>query len=310
VHNRRVYQILYLITLLLTPYHTTIVSQEGATSAILIEINAAGSATNPAVIGSLFFTQDSERELDLLDFEVDESHPFVSTITMIAPSPDWFSGFSDFDARDVLANAWYQEFAVETFPFDAGTADDLFFPEEAPLPIFMYSIDRLPSNGAFASSLGNTVLPVARWTCTLQTLHVGSDVPSVSPSQEPSLIPSIDPSVFPSMLPSLLPSVLPSVFPSELPSISPSVLASDLTSESPSEQPSVMPSTLPSAEPSVDSPVPSMIPTVVPSTSPVSDAPVVVSDNLPDTPSGGFSTMSTPISLVVLGSASFLFNLW
>jgi hypothetical protein len=187
------------------------VSQEGSTDAILSEINTAGSATNPAVIGSLFFTQDSERELQLLDFEVDESHPLVSTITMIAPSPDWFSGFSDFDARDVLASAWYQEFEVETFPFDAGTADDDFDPEEAALPIFMYSIDRLPSNGAFTSSLGNTVLPVARWTCTLQTTSAPSVAPSVSPSLEPSMIPSIDPSVFSSIDPSVFPSMLPSV---------------------------------------------------------------------------------------------------
>jgi hypothetical protein len=283
--------------------------QEGATNAILIEINAAGSATNPAVIGSLFFTQDSERELQLLDFEVDESHPFVSTITMIAPSPDWFSGFSDFDARDVPANAWYQEFEVETFPWDAGTADDLFFPEETNLPIFMYSFDRLPSNGAFASVDGSTVLPVARWTCSLQAPPAVSAFPSVSPSLEPSRIPSIDPSVFPSMLPTVLPSVTPSAFSSELPSVSPSVLASESpsesSSESPSEQPSVMPSTLPSAEPSVVSPVPSMIPTVVPSASPV-----VVSANLPDIPSGGFGTTSLPISLLALGSASVLFNLW
>jgi hypothetical protein len=290
------------------------VSQEGSTSTILSEIIAAGSATNPVVIGSLLFTQDSERELQLLDFEVDESHPFVSTITMIAPSPDWFSGFSYFDARDALANVWYQEFEVETFPWDAGTADDLFFPEETDSPIFMYSIDRLPSNGAFASAGGITVLPVARWTCTLQTLPVASVVPSVSPSLEPSMIPSIHPSVFPSMLPSVLPSALPSelpsVFFSELPTLFPSVLASDLPSESPSEQPSMMPSTfpsaLPSAEPSVDLGESS---TSSPSTlSPVSDAPVVPA-NL-DVTSGAFGTMTLHIALLAVGGASFFFNLW
>ncbi len=214
------------------------VSQEGSTDAILSEIETAGSATNPAVIGSLFFTQDSERELQLLDFEADESHPLVSTITMIAPSPDRFSGFSDFDARDVLANVWYQKFEVETFPFDAGTADDLFFPEVAALPIFMYYIDRLPSNGAFASSHGKTVLPVARWTCMPQALPVASVVPSVSPSLEPSIIPSIDPSVFPSMLPSVFPSGLSSNISPELSSVLSSVLPSVLSSELPSALPS------------------------------------------------------------------------
>jgi hypothetical protein len=156
----------------------------GSTRAILYEINEAGGATNPVVIGPLLFTQNSERELQLPDIQVDESHPFISTISMIAPSPDWFSGFNNFDARDVSANAWYQVFEIETLPWDAGTMDDNFAPEDA--SILAFSIDRLPSNGAFASSDGSTVLPVARWTCTLHTPPAPSVAPSVSPSASPS----------------------------------------------------------------------------------------------------------------------------
>jgi hypothetical protein len=128
---------------------------------------------------------------------------------MIAPSPDWFSGFHYFDARDVSANAWYQEFEVETLPWDAGTADDNFASVDA--TIFEYSIDRLPSNGAFASDDGSTVLPVARWTCTLQAPPAPSVARFVStsvstsfsspaspyntkPSDEPSVAPSVSPS--------------------------------------------------------------------------------------------------------------------
>jgi hypothetical protein len=119
-------------------------SQRGSTGTIRGEINAAGSATNPAVFGPLFFVQDSEGEVPIPDFEVDDDHPYVSGITMIAPSPDWFSGFSDFDARDVSANTWYQEFELETYPWDAGTANDNFSSEETNMNIFVYSIDRLP----------------------------------------------------------------------------------------------------------------------------------------------------------------------
>jgi hypothetical protein len=160
----------------------------GSINAILSEINGAGGSTNPVVIGPLLFTQDSEREIQLPGVQVDESHPFISTITMIAPSPDWFSGFTYFDARDVSANAWYQEFEVETFPWDAGTADDNFASEDA--SIFAFSIDRLPSNGAFASDDGSTVLPVVRWTCALQAPPAPSAAPSVSPSASPSAEPS------------------------------------------------------------------------------------------------------------------------
>jgi hypothetical protein len=173
----------------------------GSTSTIRSEINAAGSATNPAVTGPLFFVQDSEQEVQLPDVQIDEIHPYVSAITMIAPSSDWFSGFSDFQASDVSANAWYQEFELETFAWDAGTADDNFASEETDMPIFKYSIDQLPSSGAFVSVDGSTVLPVARWTCTLHALPPASAVPTVSPSREPSMIPSLDPSAFPSMLP-------------------------------------------------------------------------------------------------------------
>jgi hypothetical protein len=165
----------------------------GSTRAILSEINAAGGATNPVAIGPLLFTQNSERELQLPDVQVDISHPFISTITMIAPSPDWFSGFNNFDARDVSANAWYQEFEVETLPYDAGTTDDNFTPEDASISAF--SIDRLPSNGAFTSGDGSTVLPVARWTCTLHRPPTPSVAPSVSPSTSPSSMSSEAPTV-------------------------------------------------------------------------------------------------------------------
>jgi hypothetical protein len=157
----------------------------GSTRAILYEINEAGGATNPVATGPLLFTQNSERELQLPDVRVDESHPFISTISMLSPSPDWFSGFNNFDARDVSANAWYQEFEVETLPLDAGTTDDNFAPEDA--YIWAFSLDhRLPSNGAFASDNGSAVLPVARWTCTLNTPPASSVAPSLSRSAAPS----------------------------------------------------------------------------------------------------------------------------
>jgi hypothetical protein len=36
----------------------------------------------------------------LLDIKATESCPFMSTITGMEPSPDWFSGFSAFDLRE------------------------------------------------------------------------------------------------------------------------------------------------------------------------------------------------------------------
>jgi hypothetical protein len=159
------------------------------------------------VTGPLFFVQDSEGEVQLPDFQIDEPHPYVSAITMIAPSSDWFTGFSDFDALDATANTWYQEFEVETLPWDAGTANDNFGSEVTNMPIFVYSIDQLPSSGAFASVDGSTVLPVARWTCTLQAPPPAA---TAAPSAEPSAPPSVAPSVSPSASPSAQPATQPS----------------------------------------------------------------------------------------------------
>ena len=42
---------------------------------------------------------------------------------MIAPSPDWFSGLSNFDVRDANNDrqTYFGSFSIETFPWDAGT---------------------------------------------------------------------------------------------------------------------------------------------------------------------------------------------
>jgi hypothetical protein len=133
---------------------------------------------------------------------------------MIAPSPDWFSGFSGFDAR-VSASAWYQEFEIETFPWDAGTANDNFRDENEHMPVFLYSINRLPSSGAFSSIDGSTVLPVVRWTCTL--LAPPAAAATTAPSVSPSSVPSNEPSTVPSASPSSVPSAEPSSAPAPAP---------------------------------------------------------------------------------------------
>lgn len=54
-------------------------------------------------------------------FEVSTSHPLVSVVTMIAPSPDWFVGLSGVNlfANDV----WVSDTTFTLYAFDAGTDD-------------------------------------------------------------------------------------------------------------------------------------------------------------------------------------------
>lgn len=52
-------------------------------------------------------------------FEVSDSHPLFTMVTMIAPSPDWFIGVNDLDLRE--NGIWRENYSVDLFAFDAGT---------------------------------------------------------------------------------------------------------------------------------------------------------------------------------------------
>jgi len=104
----------------------------------------------------------------LANLRVDPDHPYISTATMIAPSPDYFSGFYSFDARDPdTGTTWRQQFVLETYPWDAGTRNDAFQNENPHIPIFQYTIDTIPANGKFESPDGSPVFSVASWSCEL-----------------------------------------------------------------------------------------------------------------------------------------------
>ncbi|MBY5935232.1 spondin domain-containing protein [Tateyamaria omphalii] len=50
--------------------------------------------------------------------DVDVTHSRMSFATMLAPSPDWFSGVSSVELR--IDDVWRDEFSVELWPWDAG----------------------------------------------------------------------------------------------------------------------------------------------------------------------------------------------
>lgn len=52
-------------------------------------------------------------------FTINSSHPLVSLVTMIAPSPDWFLGV---DSLPLFQNGrWRGEVVVDLYPYDSGT---------------------------------------------------------------------------------------------------------------------------------------------------------------------------------------------
>ena len=75
----------------------------------------------------------------VLEFDIDDSHPLITLVSMLGPSPDWFIGVNGLDLSD--GNRWKELVEVDLYPYDGGSKsrDDefaLFGPDENPqLPI-------------------------------------------------------------------------------------------------------------------------------------------------------------------------------
>ena len=57
----------------------------------------------------------------VLDFDIGESHPLVTLVSMIAPSPDWFVGVAGLPLR--IRGEWVDSTSVTLYGWDAGTDD-------------------------------------------------------------------------------------------------------------------------------------------------------------------------------------------
>ena len=94
-----------------------VLAETGASAAFLAEAEAASMQVYAASLGelfALFLSPDPTIELTL-------EQPCLSYAQMIAPSPDWFIGFSNVCATDE-SGAWLAEISGELLAFDAGTA--------------------------------------------------------------------------------------------------------------------------------------------------------------------------------------------
>lgn len=97
-------------------------------------------------------------------------HPFISTISSMMPSPDWFSGFYDVSMRDPQSGTWYDKVVIDTYPWDAGTDSGATYlaqasPTDPSYLITQLTVGTVPNSEVFLNSDGTDVLPVARWTC-------------------------------------------------------------------------------------------------------------------------------------------------
>ncbi len=103
-------------------------AEEGKPEELLKEIKDAGDKVkgNPIVEKQ----SDNKGGIDdkgtvVFEIPVSKTHPLVTLLTMIAPSPDWFVGVNGLSL--MKDGAWELDKSVDLFAYDAGTEDgDMF----------------------------------------------------------------------------------------------------------------------------------------------------------------------------------------
>lgn len=134
----------------------------------IIQRGVAGGGT-----GSATFTIDVTR-----------THPLVTLLSMIGPSPDWFVGVSGVSLLDG-ADEWRRSLVVNLFPYDAGTEDgddfSLANPDTNPQGV----ITRIAGTGPFSN------VRMARLTFTRLTTPAPrpNEPPTVQVACEPCTVP-------------------------------------------------------------------------------------------------------------------------
>jgi hypothetical protein len=100
------------------------VAEVGNSSALEAEISAAITAGTAA---TAFETAglNSFPSSTSATFEVFDTHAYVTAISMVAPSPDWFVGVSNLSLMS--GGNWITDQTVDLIPWDAGTEEGTQF---------------------------------------------------------------------------------------------------------------------------------------------------------------------------------------
>ena len=136
-------------------------AEVGGTSALKAEITAAGSDASSAIqrSGNIGATATVT-----VDITLSPTHPLVTLVTMIAPSPDWFVGVSGLSLLNAQ-NEWLASHAVDLFPYDAGTEDGTEFSLSNDATDPQGTITSIKGMGKFSNA------PIATLTFTRQSVN-------------------------------------------------------------------------------------------------------------------------------------------
>ena len=135
-------------------------AEVGGTNALKTDITAAGSNAGTIIerIGNIGATATVTA-----DFTVTSTHPLVTLLTMVAPSPDWFVGVSGLSLLDAQGD-WLASHMVDLFPYDAGTEEGTEFSLSNAATSPQGTITSIKGMGKFSNE------PIASLTFTLQSV--------------------------------------------------------------------------------------------------------------------------------------------
>ena len=137
------------------------VAEIGATSVIVSEAAARGAVAQVASTRRAY-PQRVSAGYQVVQISVDATRPRLSALTMIAPSPDWFTGFANVSACNETTGSWLDEIDADKYFANAvgTTTAQGHFVVEAPLYMFpVYGLDAGTDSGSSFTAFNSATNP-------------------------------------------------------------------------------------------------------------------------------------------------------
>lgn len=130
------------------------VAEVGNTTAILLEIDSVIRRKN--ALSLILFSPPGPTGIKTSTVYCNSTYPFLSFVSMIAPSPDWFIGISNL--KLYRNKQWMADTTIQLFVYDAGTEDGDVFGYSNPATDPQQNISLLDASKAAVLANGNTTL--------------------------------------------------------------------------------------------------------------------------------------------------------
>jgi len=97
------------------------IAEDGYPTILYNEFSNAGFETLQMIVGERMFNTTETQELPPIN--VTYSHPMLSSMVKVTPSPDWFVGFSDLRTISYDTETYYNRIVIQSYVWDSGTDD-------------------------------------------------------------------------------------------------------------------------------------------------------------------------------------------